>query len=290
MAIRRSAAALVALFCLIHVVYIRATAGSPDEVAIELDAAGLVSLDVRINGAGPFRLLLDTGTGMSSVSRSVMRALQLVTVATADVLTPTGTRERDVVRLDAFSVGTASRKGLLASVLEDDDLAAFGAGVVGIIGQNFLADQSYSIDYRRKRLTWNAGTAADEPAGATLPLKQEEGRWLVGLPQGDQGRMLWFVPDSGSASFVLYDRGTALPLETRAVSCCAGLKTVNGRGSARVALVPEFKVGSLVVRSLRALIVKRPGSYVPASDGLLPLSMFSSVSFQPNRQVLRVTF
>lgn len=290
MAIRRSLVALVVSLGLIQVVSVRALTSPPEEVALAVGANGLVSLEARINGAGPFRLLLDTGTGMSSVSRKLTRALQLATIATADVLTPAGSRARDVVRLDVLSVGTASKGSLLASVLEDRDLIALGAGVDGIVGQNFLAEQHYAIDYRHKRLTWGAGAGSDDTAGATLPMKLEAGRWLVGLPQTEDGRVLWFVPDSGAAALVLYDGGSAASLQTRHVACCAGVKTVNGGTSARVVLVHEFKVGSLVIRNRKAFIVEHASGQAPASDGLLPLSMFASVSFQPDLRVLRVRF
>jgi len=289
MAIHRSLAALVVSLALIHVVTVRATA-SPDEVPIAVESNGLVSVKVHINGAGPFRLLLDTGSGMSSVSRKLVRTLQLAPVAIADVVTPSGSREREVVRFDVMSVGSASKAGLLAAVHDDRDFVTLGEGVDGIVGQNFLSEQHYQIDYRRKRLTWGASNASDVAAGATLPLKAENGRWLVGLPQGEDGRLVWFVPDSGAAALVLYDDGSTPVLEFRHRRCCAGVTTVNGRRSARAVLVNELKVGSLVIKNRKAFVVDRPNPGASASDGLLPLSMFASVSFEPGRKVMRVTF
>lgn len=290
MGISRSPVALVVSLALIHVVTATVAASPPDEVPIEVEPNGLVSVKVRINNAGPFRLLLDTGSGMSSVSRKLVRTLQLTPVASADVVTPAGSREREVVRLDAMSVGSAAKAGLLAAVHDDRDFVSLGPGIDGIVGQNFLSEQHYEIDYRRKRLTWGGDAASESAAGATLPLKLENGRWLVGLPQDEAGRVLWLVPDSGAAALVLYDNGTAPALETRHHRCCAGVTTVNGRKPARLVLVNELKVGSLVIRNRKAVIVDRPSALTSASDGLLPLSMFASVSFEPGRQVLRVTF
>lgn len=289
MLIRRSVVALVVSLGLIHDASIHAVAGEPDEVALTVEAGGLVSVEAYINGAGPFRLLLDTGSSASSVSRKLMRTLQLVPVGTRDLVTPSGTRARDGVRLDVMSVGAASRRSLLASVIDDRDLAALGPDVDGILGQDFLAEQHYTVDYRRKRLSWRAETSGDEPSAATLDIRLEQGRWLVGLPQTD-GRVLWFVPDSGAAALVLYDRGSASALKTRIVSCCAGVTTVNGSRSARLVIVPEFKVGSRVIRNREALILNRAHAHSPAGDGLLPLSMFASVSFHPEQQLLRLRF
>lgn len=289
MVIRQSVVALVVSLGLIHDVSIHALTGAPEEVALTVEAGGLVSLEAYINGAGPFRLLLDTGSSASSVSRKLMRTLQLAAVGTMDLVTPSGTRARDGVRLAVMSVGAASRRSLLASVIDDRDLAALGPDVDGILGQDFLVEQHYTLDYRRKRLSWRVDTSGDEAAAATLDLKLEQGRWLVGLPQTD-GRVLWFVPDSGAAALVLYDRGSAPALETRTVSCCAGVTTVNGSGLARLVIVPEFKVGSRVIRNREALILNRAHAHSPAGDGLLPLSMFASVSFHPAQQVLRVRF
>ena len=289
MLIRRSVAALVVSLGLIHDASLHALTDAPDEVALTVEAGGLVSLEAYINGAGPFRLLLDTGSSASSVSRKLMRTLHLALVGTRDLITPSGTRTRDGVRLDVMSVGAASRRSLLANVIDDRDLAALGPDVDGILGQDFLAEQHYTVDYRRKRLSWRADTGGDEPAAATLDLRLEQGRWLVGLPQTD-GRVLWFVPDSGAAALVLYDRGSATALKTRIVACCAGVTTVNGSRSARLVIVPEFKVGSHVIRNREALILNRAHAHSPAGDGLLPLSMFASVSFHPEQQVLKVRF
>ena len=287
MAVRRC---LVAFVVSLGLLYEAAVQAFPDGVALAVDAGGLISLEARINGAGPFRLLLDTGTSSSAVSRKLMRTLQLAAVATAELVTPSGSRARDVVRLDVLSVGTASKRGLLATVLEDRDLGALGHGIDGIIGQNFLAEQHYTIDYRRGRLSWRTEADHEAPAGVTLELRQKDGRWLVGLPQGGEDRVLWLVADSGAEALVLFDRGSAPMLKTRPARCCAGVTTVNGSASARLAVVPELKVGSEVLRNRRAVILDHQGAYAPGGDGLLPLRMFASVSFHPCRQFLRVTF
>ena len=287
MAVHRSVAALVVLFGLIPEAAVQAL---PDAVALTLESDGLVSVEAHVNGAGPFRLLLDTGTSTSAVSRKLMRTLQLTAVATADLVTPSGSRARDVVRLDVLSLGAASKRGLLATVLEDRDLDALGSRIDGIVGQDFLVEQHYTIDYRRGRLSWSAEAYHEAPAGATLELRLKHGRWLVGLPQEGEDRVLWLVADSGAESLGLFDRGSAPLLKTRPGRCCVGVTTVNGKGSARLAVVPELKVGSQVIRNRRAVILDREGAYSPGGDGLLPLRMFATVSFHPCRQFLRVTF
>jgi predicted aspartyl protease len=121
MVIRRSVLALVVSLGLLHLAAIHALKGAPGEVALTVEADGLVSLKAHINGAGPFRLLLDTGSSAASTSRKLMRTLQLVSVGTTDLVTPSGTRARDG-RLDVVSVGAASRRSLLANVLDNRDL------------------------------------------------------------------------------------------------------------------------------------------------------------------------
>ena len=290
MAICRFVVILAAGFGLILGVPVHALTNAADAVPLSVDADRLITLETRINGAGPFRFMLDTGSSATAISRKLMRKLQLGPVTSAEVVSVSGQSARDVTRLDVMSVGARSRRGLLATVLEDSDLAALGPNIHGIVGQNFLADEAYTIDYRGRKLTWRADADGDAAAAATLEIRMSEGRWLAALPQGTDGRVLWFVPDSGAEALVVFHRGAPSAIPMRSVRCCAGITTVNGSADARIAVLREFSVGSRVLRNLQAVIVNKLDPNAPAGDGLLPLSMFSSVSFEPGQKTLRVTF
>ena len=139
---------------------------------------------VAIGGQGPFSFALDTGSNRSVVSRSLANRLNLPYVAKTSVLTATGEELRPVVRLAGTTIGTERSENLLASVAPST--AAIAPEVEGIIGQDFLFDRNYTLDYRRRRLWWNGVEATAAQIGR-LPLVAREGRWYA-LTDQEAGR------------------------------------------------------------------------------------------------------
>src|SRR4030095_1442816 len=70
----------------------RATSHSTDErsTRFELTAHGSISLPVMLNGRGPYRMLLDTGSTHSVISSSIARSLAAPVVSRTVIVTPTG--------------------------------------------------------------------------------------------------------------------------------------------------------------------------------------------------------
>ena len=136
-----------------------------------------------VNGAGPFRFLVDTGSSHTAVGDALARRLGLQAVAKAEIVSAAGHSMRPVVRLGRTAVGAAARRDLLASVLPSAELGRLGGDVDGVLGQDFLGDFDYTLDYLHGRLTWTADGETSEPA-ARLALSPEGGRFLATLPQG----------------------------------------------------------------------------------------------------------
>jgi predicted aspartyl protease len=267
-------------------------AGAPrneaNAVPLRLEDDGVITVQANINGDGPFRLLLDTGSNRSAVSSQVARRMRLAAVARTTAVSATGKRDRAVVRLDALSLGNITKRELLVAVLDEEGRAALGAGLDGILGQDFLLGETYTLDYEHRRLIWEADRSSRGDL-TRLTLKEEEGRWLVALPQRQDGTdVLWFVPDSGASALVVFDRGTPLTLSLMPLPSCAMTRTATGSAVMRAVQVDRLRVGSVVMRNRPAVVVDRRSPDAPAGDGLLPLSMFESVSFDPTGSTLLV--
>ena len=135
-------------------------------------------------------------------------------VAKAAVVSIGQETSRLVVRLDRVEAGPAARPDILASVIPDEELRALAPGVDGVLGQDFLATFDYTIDYRKRTLSWEADPAPLKSADHRFKLRPEEGRYLVEIPEGEgRERALRLVPDSGAAVMVLYERDGHLPLQ-----------------------------------------------------------------------------
>jgi hypothetical protein len=266
------------------------TPGDAGAVGFDVDANGAVVVATRIDGAGPFRFLVDTGSSHSAVGDRLAQRLGLRAIAKAEIMSATGQSMRPVARLGRTTVGGAARDGMLASVLPSADLARMGAAVDGVLGQDFLAAFDYTLDYLHGRLTWTADGAIDEPA-ARLMLAPVGGRFLATLPQGEGRGIVRLVPDTGSAALVIFgpaSDGGPGALRLLPASGRAQLSGVVGQRTVERALVQALRVGALVMRNEPAVVIERPGFAGGLADGLLPLHRFARVSFNARERCLLI--
>jgi predicted aspartyl protease len=263
-------------------------------ITVRIDDTGAVVVPVSINGRGPFQFLLDTGSSHSVISQSLADKLALPFIARTSVTTSTGREWRAVVSLNQTTIGSAQSEGLLASVAPAALLDEVARGIEGIIGQDFLFDLNYTLDYRRKRLVWrDEETHVD---GVRLPLIAQEGRYLVRIASGDNDRPVLLVPDSGSSGFVAYERnGRTAAFALFAAARFGGpgsepslttVHSLSGGQLARTLMLRELRLGSLTVRNQRVAIVARNQNDVAEGDGLLPLHLFATVSFNARERYL----
>lgn len=261
-------------------------------VPFELDAAGRVVVPVRIGTAGPFPFVLDTGSNASAVSDTLARDLELSLVARSPVISAGGTVFRGIVRLSDVAVGGARAREVLATVTPAEDLAVARHGIDGILGQDFLRELHYTLDYRRRVLTWDdaAGTsAADSPSGSVaLPLVPEDGRFVAELAQSGGDEVLRLVPDSGADSLVLFQRPSVRLPSMVSTGTPMRISGLTGEREARPFRLPLLRIGSLVLRNQTGVTVDRLEPDAPAVDGLLPLHGFSRVAFRGRERLLLV--
>jgi predicted aspartyl protease len=259
-----------------------------DMVSFKLGESGLIYVAVTINGKTPLNFVLDTGANRSSITASVAARLDLRPVAVSGLVTSASERSVHCVRFDTIEMGSLTRNGLLATVIADTDAAAIGRNVDGIIGQDVLGDSNYTLDYDHKHLVWDVDETL-MPAGTRLSMRQDEGRWLVALPQDRKGgEIVWFVPDSGATTLVVFDRGVAVPLRWTRLPEMAPVLTVSGGNQFQSVVLQQLRVGKIVLQNRPTLLIDRRDPDAPAGDGLLPLSAFSSVTFNTREGYLVV--
>jgi predicted aspartyl protease len=240
-----------------------------------------VVLSVRLNGRGPFRLLLDTGSTHTSVSSKTAEAIGAPVVAKAPMGSVAGSRMTLVVRIDTLRVGPITVDDLLASVVELAEMPD-GDGLDGVIGHDAPASLRYTIDFRRRQVVW---FPADDMAarGSSLELKPSGGRFLLSLPQ--RNSFLRLVPDTGAASLLLFAPHSALSITP--LQAFATLRTTSGTTDVRMATVRELRVGALTLRDVPAVVADRDGSEPDNVDGLLPLHLFDRVTFDgPGKRLI----
>lgn len=248
---------------------------------------GEVAVPVTIGARGPFRFLLDTGSTHSAIVPALARALQARAVARAPVSASGGTIECLVVALADVAVGPVSLDELAATQLPATTAATLGPGIQGILGQDFLARFSFTIDYQRRQIRWHddrdPASARGAPSGIRLALVPSQDRFVVELPQPG-GRPLRVVPDSGADTLVLYDDPLVAGLLTEWTPGAAALASPTGTRTVRTGIVDGLRIGPRVLDRQAAVVLPVPNRMAVADagiapDGLLPLHLFAQVSF-----------
>jgi hypothetical protein len=235
-----------------------------------------VIVSVTIGQQGQFRFLLDTGASRSVITSQLAARLGTTIVSRRLVVTPAGQSVRPVAGV-TLALGDRPPVGVTATIVDDDELLRGGVVVDGILGQDVLAPLVYTIDYRRRLIFWDALSTA--PPAARLPLEFDEGRALVTLSgRSDASPPLRLIPDSGADSLVLFARsGRQLP--TLTPLDVGLLRTLSGQQLVRKVMLHRLQVGAVDLQEHAAVVMAEGNHPFPPGDGLLPLHLFSRVTF-----------
>jgi D-alanyl-D-alanine carboxypeptidase len=122
------------------------------DVAVPTAMSGhLLTVEARVNGKGPFRFVVDTGSGgMLRITRAVQDALGLEPLGVARVGDPSGKNmvNRPIVRASSVEIGGARFLDVNATV--GDQLG--GNELSGVIGLSLFANLTATLDYRKHEL------------------------------------------------------------------------------------------------------------------------------------------
>lgn len=128
---------------------------APAVVQAELDRHRRMTVPVTINGAGPYRFLVDTGAQATVITPGVTDALGLVPSGRATLVAMASRTVVDTVALDGLEFAGRRFDNLTAPLLRDRDI-----GADGIIGLDSLQELRVVIDFRA-----DAITVIDAPPG-----------------------------------------------------------------------------------------------------------------------------
>jgi membrane-associated protease RseP (regulator of RpoE activity) len=124
---------------------------------LELLKSGHIAVQVRINGQGPFRLILDTGSPLTFISLHAARQLGLLPPQQGKPAAVGGIAMGGQVVLKSLAVGDTELKNLSALLLDHPIVEALGGFVGrldGIVGFSFFARFHTTIDYLNARVTF----------------------------------------------------------------------------------------------------------------------------------------
>jgi hypothetical protein len=240
------------------------------------DTFAVVSL--QINGLGPFDFILDTGTDTTIVDPALYSQLSLVPVDRTVLTTPAGKRVLLRSSLGTVSLGPVSVSDIEALVQDMPALRRLDPRIRGILGQNFLSQFNYVLDYHRRFVRFESrNELRDSSSGVRVPMEAMGGRMVIqtGMPSLGIAKAHLLL-DSGASDLVLFRTINQM----RPVSRSWGFSIVNSRNDSRAGTmvrVNDFAISDQHFHDLRVALLPPGADESRPEDGLLPTVLFHAL-------------
>jgi predicted aspartyl protease len=155
-----------------------------------------MTVEVTIDGAGPFRFIVDSGATRTVISRQLAELLGLPDAGRVPLHSVGGESEVNTVRIGALALAGLPPHPVVAPVLEAANL-----GAAGILGIDALAGKRVMIDIDRNRMTVESA-AGRAPSGSgsneiVVTARRRYGQ-LVLADADAAGQRIWAIVDTGS--------------------------------------------------------------------------------------------
>ena len=157
-------------------------------------------VSVTVNGRGPFRFLIDTGTGgQALISPALADELALPVVGHARLTDPSGKGEQrsDIMRVHSLKIAGAEFAEIRAirhRLYGEEEICQ------GVLGFTLFKDYLFTLDYPGRRIVLASGTI-DQDGGSLEPFRMPDGVPIV--PLRIDGQRVEAQVDSGGTGLSL---------------------------------------------------------------------------------------
>jgi hypothetical protein len=247
-------------------------------------------IPLKINGAGPFDFMVDTGSQITVIDPALAAQLKLKPRGTVGLVATASYMQASVAELDLLEVGSHVMERPAVVVQDLGQIRVADPRIRGFLGENFLAHFDVLVDYPHKLFCLDEARAMqDTIRGERIPLvtpRHPENelrfaeRLVISVHLSDTGRRQIFLQlDSGSDGPILYagNRELEEPLLKHA--------TLRGEEANKAqqafALLPpqDMRIGARTIREVPFVTPVSAAQNVPnrEEDGLLPTVLFQRV-------------
>ncbi|HEX8380836.1 MAG TPA: aspartyl protease family protein, partial [Allosphingosinicella sp.] len=207
-----------------------------------------LSVEVRVNGRGPYRFVVDSGADTSVIGLRIARALRLPLGTPVILNNMTDRNVVDRVRVDSLSLGPGTIRNLQLPALREQFLG--GAGMIGI---DALARQRLMLDFEKRliRIEDASKPAKSLPGDIVVTGRLKRGQLILTEVKAG-GLALDAVIDTGSqitiGNLALRDkllRRRPVKLETVTAVGVTGTSI-----ELQLAHIAELRLGSVILRNV----------------------------------------
>lgn len=181
-----------------------AHAVSPKPTPLHIDY-DLIFVDVLLNGKGPYRLLLDTGSQATYLSDNTLQSLSLKPRSSDTTLIETANdtapKHGQQYVVETLSIGAHNLSAIPIRQLDalDQNSGLFKTlKVDGLLGMNALQSFVVTLDIAKKHLFLQTGTS-ETPSSKAIPFSQNKQLPIIAvtLKQGGEQTVTDFLIDTG---------------------------------------------------------------------------------------------
>jgi predicted aspartyl protease len=208
-----------------------------------------MTVDVMIDGKGPFKFAVDTGSDRTVISAGLAQRLGLGTGRNVTLHGMAG-----VDRVSTATARTLTVGGRTIRDVEMPVLSRYGIGADGLLGIDALAGQSVEMDFRKNRMTVRANRRtldADSDEEIVVTARRRFGQLVLANASVD-GKKVYAIIDSGAQTSVgNFPLRKKLAGAGRYVGQPTELVSVTGRSiPAELALSPKMRIGGITLENV----------------------------------------
>jgi hypothetical protein len=273
--------ALVFVFILLSFAAVPVSAESPHTVTVSMrpSKGARTVVAVKLNGAGPYDFMVDTGATVTVLDTALFQELGLPAEGSSRITSSAGVTHQIRSVVKEVALDCLSAQNIVVVRMKSPVAGSDYRAVRGILGENFLRHFDILFDNQHRKMTLDAvADLADSLAGERLPItfpplpRDDENRYrpMISVKVEASGQASVLL-DSAAAELILLRRGNQLKSfgDTR-------VTTVNGRltceSTRRRVFLGKETVSDLPMVSCQGASVKANGS-----EGLLPTAIFKQI-------------
>lgn len=211
-----------------------------------------IVVQVKIEGKGPFSMLLDTNTDPSAIDTTTAQTLGLSVGSKGAPATGGGT-EKNMVYPTRFTVelGTITAKDIAAATIDLSQISKrMERPIQGVLGFSFLKDRIVQIDYPNAKVRFFSVSpyprielAPNTVNVIALPFRREDGEVMIDSVFINNEKMRAALDTGSSGTFSLTPEAVALlRLDDQ---------TQDGKAQTSVGYNGEYESKSAVLKSVR---------------------------------------
>jgi hypothetical protein len=269
--------------------------GNVASITPRIVEGALIVIPVKINDAGPFDFMVDTGSQIVVVDPLLASQLHLKVQGTVGLVSAANYAAASVTILDKLEAGS-HRVGETPAAIEDlGQIQAADSRIRGVLGQSFLTHFDMLIDNEHKLLCLDETHAMREkvrgehiqlvaPSHSESELPNTERLVLSVRLSGIENRQVLLQLDSGSDGPILYP--SADEAERQILKQATRRSGNASKAQQAFADLPaqEMRIGARTVSQVHFVTPVSVGLNIPSrdEDGLLPTLLFKRLYINPD--------